>query len=536
MLGRCPLTLFKPPRPPVTKGPATPTDFLARYERGDLSDFYALAPGNLDAALGLPRPQDRARLAGALRAYATRLGAPEATFGALERLEHPQSRVVVTGQQTGLLLGPTYGLSKAVTAVNLARQLSTEDKPVVPLFWLASQDHDSAEIDHATLLDLSESLVRLSVALPSGVPAGRIPFEPGWLGTLMESLNALEAKDAYRDEVLDLLRESAAHAETYADLFGALLYRLLGDQGLVLINPLEPATAPLFAPVLEAELRAPLRSSQAINEAAERLKGLGIAPQLGRGEDATNLFLEEAGKRALLRFDGGAFYTESARYSREDLENLLKREPGRLTPAAGLRPVTQDAALPTAVTVVGPGELRYFAQLRGVYEAHGVPMPLIWPRMNVTVLEPPASRIMEKFGLTLKDLENFDAVRRRILLGLHGHKEAFDEAAGTLEESMQALLKHVREIDPTLLRTVARGDSLLQATLERLRRKSGDALAKQDDIYARQLARVERHLLPGGVPQERILSPFSFFLKFGVDNVVNAFLALPPEGDHTVRF
>ena len=534
MLEGCPLFL-EPPRSPVADE-ANPTDFLARYQRGDLNDFYALGPRDVDAALGLPRPQDRTRLADALRVYATRLGAPEAVFEALGRLEHPRSRAVVTGQQTGLLLGPTYTLSKAVTVVSLAKKLSTEDRPVVPVFWLASQDHDAAEIDHAYLLDLSESLVRLSVELPSEVPAGRIPFEAAWLETLTKGLRAVEAKEAYREEVLALLKESAAQAKTYADLFGALLYRLLGEQGLILIDPLEPETAPLFAPVLGAELRDPLRSSRAVNEAAERLRGLGVVPQLGRGENATNLFLAEADRRSLLRFDGSAFYTQSARYSREDLENILRTDPSRLTPAAGLRPVTQDAALPTAVMVVGPGELRYFAQLGGVYEAHGVPTPLIWPRLTVTVLEPPVARIMEKFGLTLKDLEDFDAVRRRILLELHGHKEAFDEAAGTLEGSIEVLLTHVREIDSTLLRTVERGEASLEATVARLRRKSGDALAKQDDIYARQLARVERHLLPDGVPQERILSPFSFFLKFGIDNVVNAFLALPPEGDHTVRF
>ena len=533
MLGRCSLTPT-PPRSSVADEFMT-TDFLACYRRGDLNNFYALAPGNLDAALSQPRPQDRARLADALRVYATRLGAPKPVFEALERLEHSQSRVVVTGQQTGLLLGPTYTLSKAVTAINLAKKLSTEDAPVVPVFWLASQDHDAAEIDHTYLLDLSESLVRLSVELPSEVPAGRIPWEPAWLETLTEGLGALEAKNAYREEVLALLRESAAHAKTYADFFGALLYRLLGEQGLILIDPLEPATAPLFAPVLEAELRDPLASSRAVNEAAERLRGLGITPQLGRGEEATNLFLEEAGKRNLLRFDGDAFYT-GTRYTREDLESILKTDPGRLTPAAGLRPVTQDAALPTAVTVVGPGELRYFAQLGGVYRAHGAPTPLIWPRMTVTVLEPPVARIMEKFGLTLEDVKDFDAVRRQVLLELHGHKEAFDEAVGTLEQSVETLLKHVREIDPTLQRTVTRGEASLEATVARLRRKSGDALAKQDGIYARQLARVERHLLPKGVPQERILSPFSFFLKFGISNVVNAFLALPPEGDHTVRF
>ena len=205
----------------------------------------------------------------------------------------------------------------------------------MPVFWLASQDHDAAEIDHAYLLDLSESLVRLSVELPNEIPAGRIPFEAAWLETLTEGLRAVEAKEAYREEVLALLKESAAQAKTYADLFGALLYRLLGEQGLILIDPLEPETAPLFVPVLEAELRDPLRSSRAVNEAAERLRGLGVVPQLGRGENATNLFLAEADRRSLLRFDGSAFYTQSARYSREDLENILRTDPSRLTPAAG---------------------------------------------------------------------------------------------------------------------------------------------------------------------------------------------------------
>ena len=281
--------------------------------RGELSPFFSLEPAQVDDALSIPRPAHRDELTQALRRYAQKLGAPEATFTSLDTLEHAESRAVVTGQQVGLLLGPLYTLSKAVTAVNLAKKLSTEDKPVVPIFWLASQDGDSEEIDHAYLLGLDEELHRFQLPLPADVPAGRIGLEPAWVETITTSLRGVSAhktdtheayKEAYREEVIGLVTRTAERADTVADWFAAMLYALLGDQGLVIINPLEPDVAPLFRPVLEAELREPRASSLAINDAGERLRELGFAPQLGRGEEATNLFLEENGKRLLLRFDG----------------------------------------------------------------------------------------------------------------------------------------------------------------------------------------------------------------------------------------
>src|SRR5690606_8060170 len=120
-------------------------------------------------------------LVAALRRYAERIGSPPAVMRNVERLLHPEARAVVTGQQTGLLLGPTYTLSKAATAVRLAQRLDRPERPVVPIFWLASQDHDAAEIDHTYLLDGSETLRRVSVSLPDGVAAGRIPYAPAML-------------------------------------------------------------------------------------------------------------------------------------------------------------------------------------------------------------------------------------------------------------------------------------------------------------------------------------------------------------------
>jgi len=513
-----------------------PTPFEIAYLTRALTDLFALEPGDTQAALAQPRPVERGALSAALGRQAHKLGAPEAVFENLERLAHPESRVVVTGQQTGLLLGPLYTLSKALSAVSLARRLSTEARPVVPVFWLAAQDADSSEIDHAYLLDLGERSHHLTLPLPEGVPAGRIPLPAAWVEGVIRELRTFRGPEAYRLEVADLLRRAAARAETFADWFGALLYELLGTHGLIVLNPLEPDLARFFVPVLRAELAEPLRSGATINAAATALRVLGHTPQLGRAAGATNLFLEEGGRRRLLRWDGQTFATDARTYTREELLACLGADPTRLTPAAGLRPVTQDAALPTAATVVGPGELRYFAQLRGVYEQHGVAMPLIWPRATVTVLEPPAARILDKFGVSAAAVQrDFGGVRDRALLELHGHKLAFDNRLKALQNLSRSLKEHVSAIDPTLEQPVARAEADLREIFVRLEAKSAAALAARDDVYTRQFGRLQAHLLPEGTPQERLVSPFSFFLKFGVRNVMDAFSALPAEGDHEVR-
>lgn len=517
--------------------PPTPlSSFETAYASHALAPLFALAPGDTRAALEQPRPVDRRVLAAALRRQAKKLGAPEAVFGSLERLEHPESRVVVTGQQTGLLLGPLYTLSKAVSAVALARRLNTAERTVVPVFWLASQDADSVEIDHAYLLDLNEQLHRLSLPLPEGVPAGRMVLQEAWLERLLGDLTAFHGPAAHRAEVSELLRRTAECADTFSDWFGAILYELLGDEGLIVLNPLEPDLAHLFSPVLAAELEEPLRSGAAINAAGDTLRALGYTPQLGRAAGATNLFLEADGQRRLLRFDDHCFRADAGRYSRAELLARLAADPTCLTPAAGLRPVTQDAALPTAATVVGPGELRYFAQLKGVYEQHGVAMPLIWPRMTATVLEPPVARLLEKFGVSAGELQgDFEVVRDRVLLELHGHKLAFDNRLKALKNLSGSLKDHVSAIDPTLANTVTRAEADLREIFSRLEAKSAAALADRDDIYTRQFGRLQAHLLPSGIPQERCLSPFSFFLKFGVESVMAALLTLPAEGDHELR-
>ncbi|MDL2345945.1 bacillithiol biosynthesis BshC, partial [Deinococcus sp. MIMF12] len=159
------------------------------------------------------------------------------------------------------------------------------------------------------------------------------------------------------------------------------------------------ALARRMAPTLARELEDPLAGPALVEDAAARLSAAGYEPQLRRPAGATNLFVEEEdGGRRLLRFGGRRFATETREYTREDLLDLLAADPSRLTPAAGLRPVVQDALLPTLAFVVGPGEIAYGAQLGGVYGLHGLRQPLLWPRLSVTWLEPNVARLLSRLG------------------------------------------------------------------------------------------------------------------------------------------
>ncbi|WP_018111336.1 bacillithiol biosynthesis cysteine-adding enzyme BshC [Thermus igniterrae] len=426
----------------------------------------------------------------ALSAYLRRLGAPQASLAALGRLARG---AVVTGQQAGLLGGPALTFYKAHTALGLA-----EGVGAAGVFWVASQDHDVEEVRHLHLLE-EEAVRTLSLPLPP-LPAGRIPLAPyrealgGFLGPW-----ARDSRVAY-----------ALEGETLSEFFARLLLAFMGERGLLPFDPMAPELAPLFQEVLERELSDPLASAQAINQEAERIQALGGKPPLKRKPGATNLFLETDARR-LLFYQEGAFTDGVRRYTRKELLELLRADPTRLTPAAGLRPVFQDWVLPTAGFVVGPNEFRYVAELSQVYRLYGLEVPALFLRLQGVVLEPPTARILGKYRLEpwafleRGEAAFLDAVRPL----LQGYGEVEAELSRLLAEA-QALAEKAQRLDPTLERPFRRFRARLQGEGERLLRKLLRSRLGQDALLLHHLERLKRHLLPLGLPQERVY-PFAMY-------------------------
>lgn len=515
--------------------PALTVSLTSAYENGELDEFFDCPrpPHTVRPADSISRP--RSALAAALKSEAARLGAHEQVLRRADALAHPESVAVVTGQQAGLLLGPNFTLSKSATASRIAARIDSETAPAVPVFWLASQDHDVEEVNHTYLLDLNETLHRLDVGLPANVPTGHIPMQAGWLKRIGAALAQVRSQPEHLEDVQEKLARAAGVADTWADFFAAFYYAVLGADAPLLLDPVRPGVAPLFTDVIAREIENPEASTEAINRAGDRLHRLGFKPQLGRGAGATNLFItmREDGlpRRQLLRWADGLFHSGGSSWSRQDLLALLESEPQRITPAAGLRPIAQDSVLPTAAFVVGPGELAYIAQLRDVYRLHGVSQPTVWPRAEVTLIEPPVRRILSGFGLSAEEyLADPEGHERRALLQQSGAARHFDTALKDLASSQTELTEALLKIDPSLAGAAEKHSERLRLSLTQLETRTAAALKKRETTLTRQHGRLRSQLLPAGGKQERLLSPVSFFLKFGIGPVLRIFRDIPESG------
>lgn len=490
--------------------------------------FLPFGLEDLPSVLDSPRSAPREALSAGLVAYLTRLGAPGESLEAARRLAHPNSRAIVTGQQAGLLTGPAFTFYKAHSALKLAQEHSAEDRPVVSVFWVASQDADTDEIRSVELLDFEERPYALTLELPPAHPAGRIRFMP-YFESVCTLIGQFGGVPAIQER---LCRAMIGGDWLYSEVFARLLLEFLGPQGLVVFDPMAPELAGLFIPALERELSRPLASSEAINRTAQEMKKAGLEPGLGRGEGATNLFLEGADNvRRLLRFAEGKFSDGDRTYNKEDLLRILCDEPSRLTPAAGLRPVLQDTVLPTGGFVVGPGELRYVAELAGVYSLHRLPPPAVIRRMGVTVLEAPVERILNKYGLEPWAFQaDPEAEFKKILADQDGRVQTLRVHLSRIEEELGCLKAIFSDL--TLERPRHRAQVRVRHELERLERKLLDHALRQENTTGAQFARLQRHLAPDG-PQERAYPFLMYLLKHG-EIALQRLSELPATGNHVL--
>lgn len=448
--------------------------------------------------------------------------APHSVRQRIEELGHPRAVAVVTGQQTGLFGGPLFTLYKALTAVQLAARVQAElRRPVIPVFWMASEDHDLPEADHVQLLDRTGSLVTVRHA-PWGSPGGFIPANlrlgPAIAETLARAWALLPATE-FAPALRDALGQAFAPERTLAEAFARWMVHLLGACGLVLVDGADPGLKRLAAGILQRELDEAPRSSRLILEASQSLRSLGYPVQIEARPDGVNCFLLREGRRSLVR-DGNGFRLRDSKQMipAAELLRLARDEPERFSPNVVLRPVVQDALFPTLAYVAGPGELAYFAQLRPVYQAFDVLMPLVVPRASLTLVEPRIGELLERFRLGLTDLtlEPGQLASRVLRAHLPPDLEAtLTKARESVGEIFRGVGEAIAAVDPTLKATVGQTAGHVQGHLDQLERKAVQALKRREAETRQQVQRVREALMPGGKPQERVLPLLPFLARYG---------------------
>lgn len=485
-------------------------DYLYRFER--LQHYYAWSPHDpahlRQAALQACRLPDeqRARTVAALREL-------NGDNPSLDLLELPDTVAIVTGQQVGLFSGPAYTVYKALTAAKLARQLSENGIRAVPVFWLATEDHDFAEIDHVWLYGTShrpEKLISTGAPQASGQPVGTIPLKDPPLAELRRIL----AGHLYADEVCTLVEEAYQPGRTYGEAFRLLLQRLLSGYGLIFIDPMEPAIRQLAAPFMRDALAAAPELTAAVRTRSAALQAAGYHAQVLVEEDTSFFFLLENGRRLPLRAREGAYFEGTRRLEPQELAERA----GALSPNALLRPVLQDYLLPTAAYVGGPAELAYLAQSRVLYDRLLGRAPVAVPRAGFTLVDARAHGLLERFHLHVPDtFVSEDALRERVAASLIPPRldQSFQSTLQTFEEMLNRLREDVGAFDPTLGAAMDKSKAKVLHQVSKIRGKAAREALRRSTRVEAGAEHLSGLLFPHRHLQERLYSILPFLAQHG---------------------
>jgi bacillithiol biosynthesis cysteine-adding enzyme BshC len=463
---------------------------------------------------------DRAARERAAHAIRVPTGADPARLG---RFVEEGGYVVTTGQQPGLFGGPLYSVYKGITTVCLAEALEPLlGKPVLPLFWVASEDHDWAEANHTYLVDLDNEL-RLSTLgdRPGDVhpPLHRIPLGPEVVAVRDAFIKALPRTD-FSAPYVALLGDAVAEGVTLPGSFRRIMEALLGPLGLCFTDAADPVVKAASAELLLDELARSEETEAVLGATAARLEEAGYGLQVALMEGGVNLFLEgPLGRERLYRENGGfRLHASGEVLTLSEVRARAAKDPSLLSPNVLFRPVVESAVFPTLSYVAGPGETAYFGQLRDFFGAFAMRMPVIYPRLGATVVEGKVRKVLDKFGVEPTALDRpfhevaGDIAREEIPADI---RAALASLRGAIGKGVGDLQGALRALDPTLKGPAQHVRAQAFAALDEVERKVVQAVKRENDIALAQLEKARIHLYPDGRLQERVLNVFYYLARYG---------------------
>ncbi len=436
-------------------------------------------------------------LSKALVAYAERHDAAEASQQNARDVADGNTRFVITGQQPGLLGGPLYTVHKAATAVRLARELNAErpDGPkIVPLFWNHSDDHDFDEVAGTYLPNGNQDLQRFRLDVPHNGESIRKLATGKKLREILAAVGDFLPDTEFREEVFALF-EPRHPDEPLGDAVARLLFWLFKDDGILVIEPRDlPAKAFEVLPKWwerAEEIRA------RVAQAAEHLGDIGLDVTMDPG---ATLMFQLVGDRRMPMSEGDPIGPAQD-----------------LSPGALLRPLWQDACLPTIAFVVGPGELSYLAIAGPLYRQLGVPMPVLVPRASITLVEGSLAKLLDRFDWDIPKLSSgIEELAAEVLDEAQGGvDEEIDQLAEMLGTRMREITARLKKEDQQLVGGAERSRSRTVEELTKLADKVRKTRASRQGTGLRQIRRLCNNLRPRGRLQERVLPPFPALVMHG---------------------
>jgi len=477
-------------------------DYLKRYEK--VSHFY---PHHFMERKFRKVGIDRDQVVKALREYNRRIEAPQKVMENIEMLLDENTYAVVTGQQPGIFTGPLYTIYKAISAIIVANNHSDKKHPLVPIFWNASEDHDTSEVDHIYLMKENGPL-RIGYPISTSRSASEVELNTQKIERMIFKINEVTPDTEFKNSLLKKLQNLAQRSRSLGEIFSRVMLFLLGEYGLILIEPkyLKKMMRPLFKRMIEN----PTRCSKILNKAGDELKKSGYHPLIHKNSNLCNFFLE----RKNVTYDKN-FHVANNIYSFHEMLDLLERNPSAFSANVVTRPIIQDWILPTYAYIAGPSEIAYFAQLGRIYEEFEIEMPLIWPRFGATIIENKILKILNKYHLKILDLKvpellTKELARKKIDSLFESTRSKLLEIFSPIEEAAVKIDRGLRDSSQASLRKALRA-------VDTLEDKAAARLKKQNTLMQAQIDKAAHNIFPMKELQERKLNVLEYLIKFGQD-------------------
>jgi len=514
--------------------------FLSDFSR--VAEFYSHPPtaNGIDEAARQMRLEDSVRRAvvEVLRDQNRTFGGDDATVRNLDRLRDG-AVAVVTGQQVGLFGGPAYCIYKALTAIHIARELTERGGNAVPVFWLATEDHDLAEVDHC-FFPKRGGFERLDLAI-SGAAERRVgDIRLGEAVRTLATQVCTLLEGPWAEEVCRWITESYAPEETFGTSFGKLMTRIFAGRGLIFLDPMSPELHRLSLPTM---LRAVKEHSAIATELAARSEALekaGFHAQVKVTEQSTLVFRIVDGQRLALRPASGGLAAGNKRESLEETLNSMEERPEDFSPSALLRPVIQDTLLPTVAYIAGPAEAAYHAQTSLIYKKLLGRAPAILPRASFTLVPPHVSNLFKKYSLDAREiLQGRHKLRAR--LEAEALPQALSARFDSGEQAIKTLVDGLREpltkLDQTLVGALDTAAEKMLYQFNGLRAKAGRAEGFRTGVLNTHENEIAGSLLPNNALQERSFGLLTFLAAEGQELLDHLDRHIKPgTGEHCFLF
>ena len=427
--------------------------------------------------------------------------------------------VVVTGQQVGFLGGPLYTLYKAYSAIAQAEKLQAQYQSfnVIPLFWIEDNDHDRNEAAEAYILDKQgmpqQIICPADTTLPVQTPVSELSITDD-ISAVLTALEQHLPENEYTRDLMPLLHTIYTVGTEWSVAFMRLLQHWCGEKGLLFVRASDIRKSGAFASIVKQELAHPLRTLETVHKVNNELRHNGYTPQVE--PSAVNLFYHDGTIRKKINYESSRFHAGEKIWTQDEIIQEAKESPELFSPNVLLRPLCQDALLPTCMYVAGPGECAYLAQIKECYSLFDIEMPVIHARHSATLLFSQHQRLLDKAQKSpLFFMRKYHEIEQDIAHDMSDKdlELLYQQAQQDLEQVLAPIMHYAESTDQSLTGATAAARKTIHDSIDTLKKKITASKKRQEQTSFDRAKTLSNFLYPNGAAQERTYSPIALLTK-----------------------